>query len=965
MSGTGTVETDYMKITRFGTSSTIVPKKEAKLLVMYSCYEYDTRWYIDVANNSGNYVVTFNPSGGEISAGYDSFKLVAKGDVYGELPPAERKGYIFDGWYTQYDGGEIVTPSTLVSAQADHNLYAHWKDAPASILKLDPNGGSVSPETVEIIGGRQYWLLPVPERKGYIFTGWYRKKEGGGNRISRNDTFEPDEVKTLYAHWTEAVEGTLSDNIFYRIENATLTVSGNGYMRPPEDNYAYPWDPYFDVIMRVEIEDGVKSIGDEAFYAYPILEEVISRSKLDYIGEGAFKSCRELRYVDVSRGLKEIGDYAFSSCMYLTSINMSEDLQTIGKKAFSNSSMESIVIPDSVTSIGERAFEHWFEVFLVMPAGIERVEAECPYLEDQYLGIVAFPGLKYFAHDSYLDIYSHNDFEMKGENADKIILEEDQYFINLNANGGNVWRTDDRYTFTVGTKDEVYPKLKEPELTVTSFRKYSGLKFAGWFTEREGGTRVIGGVTKLTVNRDHTLYAHWDMKGIDDDPDTPVNPDDPDTPVNPDDPDTPVNPDDPDGPDDRFDDHGNPVSKYVEGRSGLDPALITIEANAYMVKGQTYRLPSDETWSSDDNAVVKISGKNSAKALKGGTAKLTGSAGTVYVARVAEPMLEKKKTLVIGENAKLELKGLDGYEDDYALTWLTDDPRVAKVGNGVVYATGKGKTKITLWINGKSYTCQVQVRDKYEVSAFEDTVKLAPNQTVQVRYSDGFKVKNAVWSSSRSLKTVMKGKKVSYYHDDVVKITPNGKITAIGCGSTDLTVENNGVTKNFKVTVMNIGQQCLYLNYGAFTSVKYDLVKTSGETAALWKSSDPSVAQVSNKGKVKGNKPGKATVTCGYDPCGTGNGFSYSTVLYVEDPSLEVYDGLEATGKGYALSLDRGAKYRIKVNNVFQTTVFKSNKNAVAFVDEAGVIYARGQGKAVLSAKVNGKKLNITVTVGQ
>ena len=42
---------------------------------------------------------------------------------------------------------------------------------------------------------------------------------------------------------------------------------------------------------------------------------------------------------------------------------------------------------------------------------------------------------------------------------------------------------------------------------------------------------------------------------------------------------------------------------------------------------------------------------------------------------------------------------------------------------------------------------------------------------------------------------------------------------------------------------------------------------------------------------------------------------------------------------------------------------FKHNKPAVAFVDEAGVVYARGKGKATLSAKVNGKKISVAVTV--
>ncbi len=48
-------------------------------------------------------------------------------DNLGILPKTERKNYIFSGWYTQKDGGEKVSSSTVLNAAT--TLYARWESA--------------------------------------------------------------------------------------------------------------------------------------------------------------------------------------------------------------------------------------------------------------------------------------------------------------------------------------------------------------------------------------------------------------------------------------------------------------------------------------------------------------------------------------------------------------------------------------------------------------------------------------------------------------------------------------------------------------------------------------------------------------------------------------------------------------------------------------------------------------------
>lgn len=83
-----------------------------------------------------------------------------------------------------------------------------------------------------------------------------------------------------------------------------------------------------------------------------------------------------------------IGDRAFYDCHRLTSINIPDSVTSIGKEAFSNcSSPTSISIPDSVTSIGEEAFSGCSRLTSIsVPDSVTSIEApaftECENLQD-------------------------------------------------------------------------------------------------------------------------------------------------------------------------------------------------------------------------------------------------------------------------------------------------------------------------------------------------------------------------------------------------------------------------------------------------------------------------------------------------------------------------------------------------------------------------------------------------------
>lgn len=87
------------------------------------------------------YTVTFDPNGGNELAEADKTKVVKIGEAYGELPVPTRTGYDFLGWFTAAEDGDQVTANTVVTATANHTLYARWQEKTYKVVaKLYVNG---------------------------------------------------------------------------------------------------------------------------------------------------------------------------------------------------------------------------------------------------------------------------------------------------------------------------------------------------------------------------------------------------------------------------------------------------------------------------------------------------------------------------------------------------------------------------------------------------------------------------------------------------------------------------------------------------------------------------------------------------------------------------------------------------------------------------------------------------------
>ena len=117
------------------------------------------------------------------------------------------------------------------------------------------------------------------------------------------------------------------------------------------------WDEKRATITEVEIQDGVTSIGRNAFPFCKALTSVDIPSTVTSIGRNAFQYCRALTSVTIPSSVTSIGLGAFKGCDALTSVTIPSGVTSIGGEVFDGcSALTTVTIPDSVESMGSSVF---------------------------------------------------------------------------------------------------------------------------------------------------------------------------------------------------------------------------------------------------------------------------------------------------------------------------------------------------------------------------------------------------------------------------------------------------------------------------------------------------------------------------------------------------------------------------------------------------------------------------------
>ncbi|WP_400219651.1 leucine-rich repeat domain-containing protein [Methanomethylophilus alvi] len=151
--------------------------------------------------------------------------------------------------------------------------------------------------------------------------------------------------------------GSCGPNVTYSFDSKTgvLTICGTGDMDDYDvDQKNQPWWTYRSDVKTVTVGNSVTSVGDYAFSGCTALRSATVADSVTSIGDYAFYGC-PLDVVTLGNSVTSIGDYAFSGCP-LDVVTIPDSVTSVGKHAFSGCALTAVTIPDSVTSIGEDGF---------------------------------------------------------------------------------------------------------------------------------------------------------------------------------------------------------------------------------------------------------------------------------------------------------------------------------------------------------------------------------------------------------------------------------------------------------------------------------------------------------------------------------------------------------------------------------------------------------------------------------
>lgn len=354
-------------------------------------------------------------------------------------------------------------------------------------VSFDANTGSGT-QSKKLVKAGQSFELPectFTQPAGMTFAGWSLN----GKLCAPGEWVSVSWHETFKAEWKG--EGTLTENLKWYFNSFTgaLTLKGYGPMPDYEKRADRPWAEVAQLITQLELPDGLRSIGSNAFSATNIRSVQIPEAVLS-IGEYAFSACTSLAKINLPYRLESMGRGCFTGCTNLGgTVELPYDLNAVPEGAFSMTGINSCVVPESVGSVGRSAFgycQRLKEIYILNPDCeiYDDVSTICDRLEPDSDTHNYFKGTVYGYTGSTAEAYT---------NQYNISFEPVRYAVSYKANGGIGDEPDDDYAETV-------------TLPENPFEAPEGMRFAGWLVEEK--IAQPGETVRLTDTA--VIEAQWE-----------------------------------------------------------------------------------------------------------------------------------------------------------------------------------------------------------------------------------------------------------------------------------------------------------------------------------------------------------------------------------------------------------------------------------------------------------------------
>lgn len=367
---------------------------------------------------------------------------VAKNGSVETLPTPTRDGYEFAGW--ALSNGNIVT--SLTNVTNDIVLYAQWTNVEEPVeeyvvVTFEAQNGTPAAKQNVVVGGTLK-SLPVPTREGYTFLGWYTTSARGGDAITTSTKFTTD--TTIYAQWVETATK----------DRYTLTLDPNGGQVNGVSGLT---------VADVKLESGKGYLNSIASFV---------PTRLGYTFNGWADENGVLVY--------DVNGKAIAGTAYWQDENtyIGRDL-TVYAQWIQNATTYTLTYD---TRGGNDVHPVTYTEGSVVTAFVVPVYAGYTF-DGWYTDASYKTQVTSLTMDKDYTLYAK---WTKIETEKPLVT----YTVKFDSQGGSDMES---VTATDGTTVELQTPV------------YAGYTFDGWYTEPDGGTRLIS----LTVSQNMTVYAHW------------------------------------------------------------------------------------------------------------------------------------------------------------------------------------------------------------------------------------------------------------------------------------------------------------------------------------------------------------------------------------------------------------------------------------------------------------------------
>lgn len=415
----------------------------------------------------------------------------------------------------------------------------------------------------------------------------------------------------------------------------------------------------------------------------------------------------------------------------------------------------------------------------------------------------------------------------------------------------------------------------------------------------------------------------------------------------------------------------NPSDTTVAAGRTLTLVATTKDSLGAVLSGRTI------VWSSLDTtkATVTASGVVTVKATAVGTVEIratsegrSGTARISVLAQVATVELSPSTvSLQIGQSRSITATPRDVQGNALtgrSIAWASTDTAIVRVStSGVITARALGTTTITATAEGKVGLLEVTVVPPpvATVTVSPATVSVIIGQTVALsaitRLADG---------------TIVTGRTVTWSVSDtaLARISATGVVTGRAQGEVVVRATSEGKTGEAAVTVLppvsrvTLSPTSMDVYVGQTRRLSATMFDAS-ETVLLgrvatWSTLDEAVATVSTQGEVRGVAPGTTTIRVLSE-----GKLAEATIRVLRVPVISVTVSPTALSlqTGQATTLTATPKDSVGGALTNREVVWSTDNASIAQVTTDGLVTARGEGLALITATVEGKTATVAVTV--